>query len=109
MLTPTQTPFATPSATPSPTPTETETPFFGETPPLEETVPPEETLPAEQTPTPTPTPEDPAKTILQAHMGRVLTFMPVGFADDGASTYLSQLQGTTGRGTLVAPSAPAAT
>ena len=108
-LAPGETPVATPSATPSPTPTETETPFFGETPPPEETVPPEETLPAEQTPTPTPTPEDPVKTILQAHMGSVLTFIPVGFADDGKSMYLIQVQGGTGGGTLVASYAPATT
>ena len=100
---------ATPSPSPSPTPTVT--PFVEETLPPEETVPPEETFPPEETdtpsPTPTPAPEDPVKTILQAHMGSVLTFIPVGFADDGKSMYLIQVQGGTGGGTLVASYSPA--
>src|SRR5436309_3704476 len=102
---------ATPSPSPSPTPTVT--PFVEETLPPEETIPPEETFPPEETdtpsPTPTPAPEDPVKTILQAHMGSVLTFIPVGFADDGKSMYLIQVQGGTGGGTLVASYAPATT
>jgi len=94
---------ATPSPSPSPTPTET--PFVEETPPPEETFPPEET----ESPSPTPTPSlaDLVKTVLQAHMGSVLTFIPVGFADDGKSMYLIQVQGGTGGGTLVASYAPA--
>src|SRR3990172_10657353 len=59
---------ATPSPSPSPSPTET--PISGET------LPP---TPEGETPSPTPTatpPEDPVTTILQAHMGSVLTSKP---------------------------------
>jgi hypothetical protein len=100
---------ATPSPAPSPSPTRTpfyafefpeETPFV-ETPFVEPT-------PEGETPTPTPT-ETPVKTILQAHMGSVLTFIPVGFADDGKSMYYVQVQGGTGGGTLVFSYAPATT
>lgn len=92
---------ATPSPSPSPSPTET--PISGET------LPP---TPEGETPSPTPTttpPEDPVRTILQAHMGSVLTFIPVGFADDGKSMYYVQVQGGTGGGTLVFAYAPATT
>ena len=104
-------PGETPTPSPSPSPTPTQTPFVEETPPPEETTPPEETFPPEETespsPTPTPGPEDLVKTVLQAHMGSVLTFIPVGFADDGKSMYVIQVQGGTGGGTLVASYAPA--
>jgi hypothetical protein len=98
---PGETPVPTATPTPSPTATATETPFVEETPPPEETVQPEPTL------TPTATPEDPVKTVLQAHSGSVLTFIPVGIADDGRSMYLIQVQGGTGGGTLVAAYSPA--
>src|SRR3990172_5681420 len=66
----------------------------------------------DETATPSPTttpPEDPVRTILQAHMGSVLTFIPVGFADDGKSMHYVQVQGGTGGGTLVFAYAPATT
>lgn len=99
-----------PRPTPTPTVTPTETPLPEETPPPEGELPPlEETPPPEPTPTPSPTPEDPVKVIIQAHVGSVLTFIPVGFAADRKSMYLIQVQGGTGGGTLVAAYSPATT
>jgi hypothetical protein len=92
------TPTATPRTTPTPTPVETPAPTDTPIP-----------TPEGQTPTPTPTPESPVKNILQAHMGSVLTFVPVGFADDGKSLLFVQVQGGTGGETWVAGYAPATT
>jgi len=101
-LAPGETPVPTRSPTPTPTltllPDETPSPSpEGETP-----------TPEGETPTPAPTLE-PVKTILQAHMGSVLTFIPVGIADDGKTMYLVQVQGGTGGGTLVISYFPATT
>ncbi len=79
----------TPSPSPRPTPT------------------PQDATPA-PSPEPTPTPE-PIKTVLQAHVSTVLTFIPVGFADDGKSMYFVQVYGGTGGGTGVGRYAPATT
>ncbi len=72
----------------------------------------------EPTPTPTPTPspgqivlppEDPVKAILQEHVSRVLSFIPIGFAREDRSLYFVQIQGGTGDGTLLGAYEPAAT
>ncbi len=70
-------------------------------------------------PTPTPTPEpspgqillppeDPVKAILQEHVSRVLSFIPIGFAKEDRSLYFVQVQGGTGDGTVLGAYEPAA-
>lgn len=59
------------------------------------------------TPTPTPPLPDPVQTILQANFGTILTFTPVGFADDNRSMYFVQVHGGTGGGTSVGAYQPA--
>lgn len=75
--------------TPSPTPTSEPTPTGS--------------------PGPTPTPFNPVKEILNENVGRVLSFVPVGFADDGESMYFVQIAGGTGGQTLLGAYAPATT
>jgi hypothetical protein len=69
-----------------------------------------------RTPTPTPSPapgiepvppEDPV--ILEANVANVLSFAPVGFADDGKSMYFLQEEGGTEGATLVGIFSPATT
>ncbi|MDO8617164.1 MAG: hypothetical protein Q7T33_15750 [Dehalococcoidia bacterium] len=70
----------------------------------------------EPTPTPTPSPppdqtpaptEDPVRVAMEESVSRVLSFTPVGFADDGRSMFFVQVQGGTGGGTLLGEYAPA--
>lgn len=75
----------TPSPTPSPPPTPT------------------------GSPEPTPTPFNAVKEILNENVGRVLSFVPVGFADDDESMYFVQIAGGTGGQTVLGAYAPATT
>lgn len=75
---------------PTPTPTKKPTP-----------------VPADQTPAPTPAPEDPIKTILKAKYSQVLSFIPIGWADDNRSLYFVQVTGGLQGATLVGKYAPA--
>jgi WD40-like Beta Propeller Repeat len=86
---------------PTPTPTPRPTP----------TVPlPPEATPPTPAPTPTPTP-DPLQVVIQDTVAHVLSFTPIGFADDGRSMFFVQVQGGTGAGggSLVAMIAPSTT
>jgi hypothetical protein len=56
------------------------------------------TLPPEATPRPTPEPL--IEEVLRDTVAHVLSFTPVGFADDGKSMYFVQVNGGTGGGTL---------
>ncbi len=75
---------------PTPTPTKKPTP-----------------VPEGQTPAPTPVPEDPIKTILKAKYSQVLSFIPIGWADDNRSLYFVQVTGGLQGATLVGKYAPA--
>jgi hypothetical protein len=75
----------TPSPTPSPSPTPTGSPG------------------------PVPTPFNPVTEILKENVGRVLSFVPVGFSDDEESMYFVQIAGGTGGQTLLGAYAPATT
>lgn len=57
----------------------------------------------------TPAPEDPVRAAFTANISTALTFIPIGFADDGESLYFIQIQGGTGGGTLVGSYKPATT
>jgi hypothetical protein len=67
----------------------------------------------ERTPTPTPSPppgqppEDPVTVVMDDSVSHVLSFTPVGFADDGVSMFFVQVQGGTGGGTLLGEFGPA--
>jgi hypothetical protein len=61
----------------------------------------------DQTPAPTPVPEDPIKTILKAKYSQVLSFIPIGWADDNRSLYFVQVTGGLQGATLVGKYAPA--
>lgn len=78
-----------PGETPSPSPTPSPTPTGS--------------------PGPAPTPFDPVKEILRENVGRVLSFIPVGFADDDESLYFVQIAGGTGGQTVLGAYAPATT
>ena len=71
-----------------------------------------------KTPTPTPTPQpgiepvpppDPVELVLKSNVANVLSFAPIGFADDDASMYFLQVQGGTEGATLVGLYSPATT
>lgn len=57
---------------------------------------------------PAPTPS-PVELVMQASVSNVLSFAPIGFADDGDSMIFLQEQGGTGGGTLVGLYSPATT
>lgn len=71
---------------------------------------------SDPTPTPTPVPPPdatpvvtphPVSTVLQDSIAHVLSFAPIGFADDGKSMFFAQVSGGTGGGTLIGIYAPA--
>ncbi len=64
-------------------------------------------VPLDQTPAPTLVPEDPIKTILKAKYSQVLSFIPIGWADDNRSLYFVQVTGGLQGVTLVGKYAPA--
>ncbi|MCH8814590.1 MAG: PD40 domain-containing protein [Chloroflexi bacterium] len=78
-----------PGETPSPSPTSSPTPTGS--------------------PGPVATPFNPVKEILRENVSRVLSFIPVGFADDDESLYFVQIAGGTGGQTLLGAYAPATT
>ncbi len=75
---------------PAPTPTKRPTP-----------------VPPGQTPGPAPAPEDPIKTILKAKYSQVISFIPIGWADDNRSLYFVQVTGGLEGATLVGKYGPA--
>ncbi len=66
-------------------------------------------VPSDQTPQPTPVPEDPIKTILKSKYSQVLSFIPIGWADDNRSLYFVQVEGGLQGATLVGAYFPATT
>ena len=72
----------------------------------EESPTPSPTLAPSQTPIPT---LDPIQVVISDSTARVLSFTPIGFADDNKSMFFVQVDGGTGGGTLIGIYAPAST